>query len=500
MAGQSSGGSAPTALFQGYNSVLGNGLSTAVEGTSAPDGAKSEVRCSVSISIEELAQSMSIDQSLSVGFGPLGGIDEKVSFMSSLKVTTYSVSVTVYSKHVKGAQSRTDVHFKNGITIPTSDAQANQFVQYYGDSFVSRVVTGGEYIAVYTFYSQTKEEQTSLVTSLKANGIFDAVTVGGSLQTAMNNFLKTVQVNYAFRQTVTGLLNPSLPLPASFIDYAVKFPSIPLDAPVVISIGSAGYESVPGAGAGFSKVASNRTYFTGNSVVGGLTASLSQIVQSNNQIVWLGKLYNFYGGFSDPTLVANGKTAESDMTAIKDQMTTFGTNPTANFPKLSLQALNNGTPKVVYQVQVSNYWGGDGGGPFDDVDVNTYISRQTRITAIGLRTGARTDQLRTTYMDNSGQQQTKSHGGTGGSDRGTLQLLEGQFVTKVWGRSGAKLDQVNFQISDGRTIGGGGGGGGAYTWSTPAGSFVLGFKGRCGAEVDGIQVTYANFKPATWTH
>ncbi|ARJ64978.1 hypothetical protein WV31_04500 [Magnetospirillum sp. ME-1] len=500
MSGKSSGGSAPTALFQGYNSVLGNGLSTAVDGKSAPDGAKSEVRCSVSISIEELAQSLSIDQSLSVGFGPLGGIDEKVSFMTSLKVTTYSVSVTVYAKHVKGAESRTDVRFKSDIAIPQTDAQANQFVQYYGDSFVSRVVTGGEYMAVYTFYSQTKEEQTSLTTSLKANGIFDGVSVGGSLQTAMDNFLKTTKINYAFRQTVTGLLNPQLPLPASFIDYAVKFPSIPLDAPVVIAIGSAGYETVPGAGTGFSKVAANRTYFTGNTVVGGLTSSLSRIVQSNNQIVWLGTLYAYYGGFSDPTLLANGKTADGDIAAIQDQMNTFGSNPTASFPKLSLKALDNGTPAVVYEIHESGYWGGGGGGPFDDVDITTYIPRKTRIMSIGLRSGERTDQLRTTYMDDTGQQQTKSHGGTGGSDRGTLQLLPDQFVTRVWGRSGAKLDQLNIQISDGRVIGGGGGGGGGYSWTPPAGNFVLGFKGRCGAEVDGIQVVYANFKPAVWKH
>jgi len=496
----SSTGSAPTALFQGYNSVLGTGLSTAVEGESAVDGGKSEVRCSVCISVEELAKSLSIDQSLSVGFGPLGGIEEKVSFMSSLKVTTYSLSVTVYAKHEAGAKSRTNVRFKAGITIPTGDPQANDFVRYYGDSFVARVATGGEYMAVYTFYSQTREEQTSLVTSLKANGIFDGVSVGGSLQTAMTNFLKTTTINYAFRQTVTGLLNPALPMPSNFIDYAVKFPSVPLDAPVVIAMGFSGYETVPNSGAGFAKVAANRTYFTGNTVVGGLTADLTAIVQSNNQITWIAKTYDYYGGYSDPTLGANGVTATGDIDAIRQQMSTFGTNPTADFPKLSLKALGNGTPALVFEVHDSPYWGGDGGGPFNDVDLSTYISRRTRITAISLRTGSRTDRLNTTYCDDTGAQQTKSNGGTGGSDRGMLQLLAGQFVTKVWGRSGSKLDQLNVQISDGRSIGGNGGGGGAFTWSPPAGSFVMGFKGRSGAEVDGIQVSYANFKPAIWKH
>ena len=140
-------------------------------------------------------------------------------------------------------------------------------------------------------------------------------------------------------------------------------------------------------------MATNRTYFTGNTVVGGLTSSLSQIVQSNNQIIWLGTLYAFYGGFSDPTLIANGKTADGDITAIKDQMNTFGSNPTATFPRLNLKALDNGTPAVVYEIHESGYWGGNGGGPFDDMDITTYIPRQTRIMSIGLRSGERTDQL-----------------------------------------------------------------------------------------------------------
>ncbi|BCH65364.1 hypothetical protein RvVAT039_25800 [Agrobacterium vitis] len=489
---------APTTLFQGYNSVLGQGLSTAVQGKSATTGASSEVICSVSTTIEELAKSLSIDQSLSVGFGPVGGADEKMEFMASLKVTTYSVSVTVYARHGTGGTSFTDVSFEQGISIPTDDASANQFVRAYGDSFVSSVQTGGEYMAVYTFYSQTREEQASLVTSLKANGIFDGVSVGGSLQTAMTNFIKVTTVNYAFRQKVTGLLNPALPLPSDFVAFAVKFPSIPIDAPVVTSISSTGYEAVPNAGNAFDKVSANRNYFTGGSIDSGLTGSLTTITQALNQMNWISNIYNFYGGFSDQTLITNTSTATSDINAIKTQMSAFGTAAAGNFPALNLPSLKNGTPTLKFNIQTSSYWGGDGGSPFDDIDISTYISRKTRVSAIGLRTGNRTDQLRTSYIDDTGQFSTKTHGGGGGSDRGTLQILEGQFITRISGRSGNRLDQVQFQISDGRGIGGGGGGGSAFDWSPPSGSFVMGFSGRSGNEVDRLQVYYGKFKPASW--
>lgn len=489
---------APATVFQGYNSVLGQGLSTAVEGTTVTTGANSEVYCAVSTTVQDLAQSLSIDQSLSVGFGPAGGIDQKIEFLASLNVTTYSVSVTVYSNHGTGGTSFTDVGFKSGIKLPVDTVTANQFVRAYGDSFVSSVKTGGEYMAVYTFYSQTKEEQNALVSSLKANGIFDGVTVGGNLQTSMTNFLKTVTVNYAFRQKVSGLLNPVLPLPSDFIAYAVKFPSIPIDAPVVISLAGTGYESVPNAGSAFDKVAENRTYFTGGSIDGGLTGSLTTIIQSLNQMKWVSKIYSFYGGYSDPTLTANTTTANTDITAIKTQMNDFATKAAGNFPSLSLPSLKNGSPVLKYTVSTSGYRGGGGGSPFDDIDITSYIQRKTRIAAIGLRTGKRTDQLRTSYIDDTGQITTKTHGAGGGSDRGTLQVNEGQFVTRIWGRSGNRLDQVNFQLSDGRSIGGGGGGGSEFNWATASGKFVMGFLGRSGSEVDGLDTYYGQFQPAKW--
>lgn len=496
----SSTGSPPSALFQGYNSVLGNGLSTAVAGEVVNGGARSEVRCSVSVSIEELAQSLEIDQSLSVGFGPLGGIDQKMSFMSSLKVTTYSISVTVFSRHISGTRSMSDVKFKSGIVVPGTDAQVNDFVRYYGDSFVSTVTEGGEYFAVYTFYSQTREEQTKLVTSLQANGIFDGVSVGGSLQTAMNNFLKTTTINYSFRQMVSGIKNPALPMPADFIDYAVKFPSLTLDAPVLVGLSSSGYESVPGVGSAFAKVAANRLYFNGDSVVGGVTGSLVSIVQISNQMAWVSKIYAFYANYRDAKLEADKTTVDADITAIHDQMTAFASTATASFTPLTpekLKSLQNGTPVLSYSVGTSGAWGGGGGGPFTDVDPNTYIQKQTCITALKLRSGSRVDQLSVTYQ-NIDKQWVAVHGGSGGGEGSILQLLAGQFVTKVWGRSGSRVDQVNFQITDGRTVGGGGSGGGAFSWAPPDGNFVMGFQGRSGSELDCIQVWYAHFNPANW--
>lgn len=487
----------PAALFQGYNSVLGSGLSTAVEGDAVDGGARSEVKCSVSMTAEELAQSLEIDQSLSVGFGPLGGVEEKMKFFTSLKVTTYSVSVTVFARHSTGSRTMTDVRVKAGVVPPKTTADLNQFVRFYGDSFLSSVTLGGEYYGVYTFYSQTREEQSSLVSSLHASGIFDGVTVGGSLQVAMNNFLKTTTIRYKFEQAVSGIKNPALPEPANFISYALKFPSLSLDAPVMVGMSTTGYESVRGIGEVFLPVARNREYFVGNSLAGGLAGKLVAITQIQNQMNWVKAIYDSYGGYADSVLTARLPVAKADIDAIHKQMGIYSETPTATFTEPDLKSLQTGTPALNYSVGTTSAWGGGGGGPFSDVDINAYIQNETHISALKLRTGSRVDQLNTTYRNNRGSW-TQTHGGGGGGEGNTLQLQPGQFVTRVWGRSGSRVDQLNFQISDGRTVGGGGGGGGEFSWSTPGGNFVLGFQGRSGSELDCIQVVYAHFNPANW--
>ncbi|MFN9619325.1 MAG: jacalin-like lectin [Synechococcaceae cyanobacterium] len=494
--------SPPIALFQGYNTVFGNGLSTAVAGETAREGAKSSVRCSVNLSMEELAQSLAVHQSLSVSYGPIGSADSKLDFVHTLKITTYSLTISVYARKQLYRESRTDVHFKPGISIPATDEEANRFVQYYGDSYLASTTQGGEYIGVYTFYCQTREQQTQLKADLKASGIYSGVTASADLQTSIDSFLKEVQVEYRFEQTISGLLNPKLPAPSKFIEFALSFPEQQLDCPALISFETSGYESVPGAGDGFRTVAANRTYFTGNTLSGGLTAPLISIEEAYNQMIWLANIHAFYNHFHDPKLVANMATANADIDSIRNQMSTFGTDPTASFPPLSLPALANGTPLLRFEELPTPHWGGDGGNPFNDINIHTYIQNRTRILSVGLRSGSRIDQLRTTYTSaTSSEPIAMNHGSRdGGSDRGTIDLIEGMFVSSISGRAGSRVDQLQIS-SGGLSIAGGGSGGSPFApWSPPDGAIVLGFRGRSGSELDQIGVVCARLLPADWTH
>ena len=68
-AGVEAASSGPVQIFQGYDSVIGIGLGTAVEGTSKSAGAQTQEYFQGCETIESLSRALQIDQSLSVGFG-----------------------------------------------------------------------------------------------------------------------------------------------------------------------------------------------------------------------------------------------------------------------------------------------------------------------------------------------------------------------------------------------------------------------------------------------
>ncbi len=485
------------AIFQGYDSVTGQARATAVSGGSQGQGATSAVICKVCSDLETLAKTVDISQSLSVSYGPIGSVSEKTDFVSSLNVTTYSVSIVVYAQHVNGTEQMTTVTPNSGISTPTDNASRQQFFVRYGDSFVSSRTLGGEYIAVYTFYSRSRQEQDTLTAEMQAHGLLEGVNVDASLQTKIQNFSSSTQTRSVFSQMISGIKNPSLPSSDGIINFALQFPSLPLDAPTIISFQTTGYEHVFGS---FGDIPKNRAYFVGTGVIDGLTKYLIAVRQLLAQIGWLSSIYQFYGYSGDSKLGTTAADARTDLNAINAQMQAWESDPepSSGFTLPALKTANAGTPSLSYTVHYDNSHGGGGGDPFNDVSPSTYLQLQTRITSIQLRSGDVTDCLMTSFTDSTGRQWTSTHGGGGGSPSATLPMMAGEFVSGVDGRSGEYVDQLNLTSSGGARIGGGGGGGSPYTWGVPGNSVMLGFAGRSGRFLDQVQVIYATFAPAKW--
>jgi hypothetical protein len=487
----------PASLFQGCGTVVGSGVSTAVVGSSVTTGGASSVVYHVTEDVESLYRALNVSQSLSVGFGPFGSVNEKSQFVQNLSLTSHSLNIVVHATHVKGTETANAFRLQDGIVPPVGNDQLSKFFRSYGDSFVSALTMGAEYYAVYTFYAQSQEEQTSVKAELAANGVFDFGTVGADFQTKLDIATRSTHTRISFSQNVAGIANPKLPTTAELVKYALDFPSLPIDAPSILSFATTGYEHVPGVD-GFGPIAKNRDYFLGNRATPGLANELASVVELKNQLGWLQRLYSFYRGFVDSKAKEAQEEAQKDEAAVNQQITKFNDDPTATFQRPPLNSLTLGSPVLAYQIVPTDAHGGDGGDPFDDVDINTYLQRQTYITAIQLRSGSEVDALITSYRDVDNNGWTTIHGGGGGGLSQKLTVMPGQFVSRITGRSGTRVDQLGFTLTDGRTVAGGGSGGGPFDWTATGADLVLGFSGRSGSRLDKFQPVVARLQPAKW--
>jgi hypothetical protein len=503
---------AVSALGQGYDSVLGKTLSTAVAFKEpTPTGGASSVHFWRITDLETLAKTLDVSQSLSVTYGDIASGSEKTDFVSNLNLTTYSVSIMVHAKHGTGTYTLTDFALKDGIPAPKTHEERVQFFNGYGDSFVSSLTLGGEYIAVYAFYSRSEQEQTELVAEMQAAGLWDGVSVDANLQTKISNFTSSTNTRTTFTQIVIGLKDPSLPASDKICEFGQEFLKLPLTAPAILRFETTGYEKTsPVIIGGFGNIPKNRRYFIGTSVIDGLTKSLVAVRQLSDQIGWLRSINQFYGYGGDSILDDAKKKADSDLAKINGQIELWESDPDrAEFPPLILESLKLGTPSLNYTFHQSEFYGGDGGAPFDDVDTSTYLQSQTRIAKVQLQTGSWVDCLIVTYTDNSPKTWTTRHGGGGGSLSAILEFNAGEFVSQIYGATAQpRLEPLLIGNLNFVSTGGGSVGGGKYTseeearvikWPVPSGSVVLGFGGRSGTYLDQVLVYYATFAPAKWS-
>jgi len=492
--------SPPVSLYAGYNSVTGAGLSTAILGISEQTGADSSMSCTVCTSLQEVIHALGIQQSLSVAYGSVTAVDEKLDFFRNLKLTANNVSIVVYCKHVHSKETAKSWNLDPAVQLPSSKADIPAFVKTYGDSFLNSCTLGGEYFAVYSFYAGDAEQQAKVISDLSAKSIYTGVQVDGQFQANLDDMVKDAATRTMFSQGISGIENPVLPDAGDIVTYAARFCAIPLDMPTVIEFTTIGYEHVFGLTSVMDAVVPNRNYFVGKDVNTGLAASLAKLNLLNNQIADLISTYNFYGVAVDSQLPLIQEEAQIDMAAINAQIEGWEDDPTQSFPALWLPALYYGSPTLSITANVFGYYGDGGGDPFDDVgsDPMQFINARKKLAAVQLRGGKYVDALITTYNSSRGACSFR-HGGRGGKPTSPLNLSNESPIVSFGGRSGECVDHLTFTSASG-TISAGGNGGSDFpdAGKIPENNIVLGFRGSCGDILQQISIVYAGFNPVNW--
>lgn len=529
----------PVDVRQGYNSVSGAGLSTAILGTPIPNNTTSGATISVCITAEQVSTVMSISGSASASYFGTSA-SAKADYYQSLQISTYTVTLVVYS-YAQTQHTLTNPIFNPALPIPAGDEETVNFFLSYGDAFLQQTTVGGEYIASFVFYCQTEQEQQSLTASLSANGIYGGASVTAGLQTSLNEVTKSCNIKYTIKQFMSGVVD-ALPSVDGICAYAEQFPAKAANGNAVISYETRGYETIPGLySEQFKKIADNRNHMVGDEFNSGLAASLTDIQGAIDAMTTLQDVYHYYsqrnpnGKFVDALLDQNLVTATVDKNQILDQMQAYCKNPLQDFPPLNLPALSNGTPVLSITPGIYQCRRDDPTYTWDDVpSIEAAVMAQASIASVRFFGGGDVNGIETTYekhanvvsnsMPNATQlptTNTATHGNTNESGAPILVVnpdastATPQFLWQMLCHiNGSTIRYIWVAAQDATQIQCGGSGNSSGTSSAiffppyPAGSswtlstdaYPIGFCGDChDSFLYQLGVKYFSFNNANWT-
>jgi hypothetical protein len=506
-------------LFQGYDTFTGEAKSMAITGTPGQPGAgvvQSFAR--VCTSLTELHDSREVDASVSASYGAFA-VDAKAKYLHTLDVTTNSVTVVIYARKTTSKSPGGAFQLPDDVVEKLKSADdISDFVEQHGDSFVSEVTSGSEYIATYTFHSQTKDEQTQVEASLGFKYGGGSTSIDASISTKISNALKTTNVEYSINQIAFGLSSVEYPTqePDKMIDFANKFSTLPVDAPTTVSFKLEPYENHLPASVRrlFNPVRLNRQAFVGTAGLpgSGWAGMLAQLEELNNECDQLARVYSSYGGYKDDLFESRRAQAQADRASLLKMLEDVDYDP-LTVPTFTIPAsLGFGTPTATYTVvPQAPLFGGDGGGPFQDATTQD-IGRLIRLTQVQVYHGVWVDRLIPTY---TAAQQTEpvsvAHGGGSGSGTLVLALDDDEYIVAMEaskngnGLGRTQVGWLKLVTSKGKTL---------VTdpnftpqpspnyasWSSEGqpGQVIIGFAGRSGDALDAIQPLVLRLSPANW--
>jgi hypothetical protein len=340
----------PTQLYQGYDSFQGQVRDTITTGkTTTPSNAQSTNSVYICTDTESVMQAISVSASASMA----GSFDAKMTWARSLSLTSTSVAIIVHTVVVIGEQQAEGYSYQGS---PTTAVQA--FFNEYGDSFVSDIVLGGEYLAAFMFDSTTFEQQQTIKASL--SGSVD--TFASSLSTAITNTQSSTKTTLRYSQKMFGVSKPQYPRDDAddVVKFALSFgKSSPLDAPTVLSFKTVGYDRVPGI-TGFEPVADNRELLSVPFVQAYLT--LSSML---SQIELIREVYKVYGYTGDTQFKTKAAQVSADFDTVNQLMDSIEKDVIHTYSPPLLPSLSYGAPLVSYTLNPPI--GPGGSGSFFDV-------------------------------------------------------------------------------------------------------------------------------------
>ncbi|KAM6555090.1 hypothetical protein CsatB_015852 [Cannabis sativa] len=512
--------STPVMLCQGYSSTTGKSLSTVVTGTGKFDGSKQEVIYTICKGESSVMKMINVKQSFNLKIkDDLGSIHEKMNFISKLNMSEKDLAIVVHARRIK-TKYITSARFLSNIHI---EDMCNFFLEY-GDTYISSISTGGEYIGVYKFHTETEKSRTDLEAELRGQGILQFGTIDADFHLKLKQTVTNTQTQVSFFQTMLGLDDVQLPDPEDMVNFARKFPSHAFIKSTVLAFETNGYEHVVGVPHGFHLIASNRKILIGTGPRDlGLAGELAKVSKLMDKINEIKSIYEFYGGYTDPDLNEIAFHAKDDMKSLQKIFSNFQTNPIQDLtaiPRPQLTSLSKGMPQLQHLTSFSPVLGrGEGGNTeqfHSSTEADAYIENKTRITSIQMRSdGNRMKSLIVDYESTMVGKHTDIYGKDEGRSCGKLVLEHDHFIKEISALYDShELHGLRITLDDDRVLDTlGDRSSNVFSkffdklfhpthltrFPLPSGSFTVGFKGSHSDVIHNIQLIYGGFQPAKWS-
>lgn len=498
-------------LFQGYNTLTGAALTKAVAGTPDQPSGVTKSMVSLCTDTESVFKSLEIDASVAGSYGMFSA-DAKFKFVQDMKLTTNSIVVLVYCSM---EQTYTSSNFK---IMPEADAliapgKTANFIATYGNTFVSTVTKGAEYMAAFVFYSETLEQKLVVEASLgfKVNG--GGGSLDASLSTKLQNAQSSAKVRMSLVQTITGFSGGSVTLPTpdadAIIKFGLAFSNLKPDQPTTVSFGVTGYENAGVTSPGeLRPVIANRRLFDGDGSPGnpGLALTYSRLSEVLNMTVQIKNLFDFYGHRDDD--LANRRAAIiADMNTVRANITALGDDPLGAHTFAPAMTYLWGAPQVDFQLMSIT-----GGGttswnnPQAFADVTQFqIFQYIRIKNMQINVGDRIDMVTITYETQLPALDTYTvvHGSPGGAPH-YLNLNPGEWINSFaqwqdsWALNNLRIGTTAGQVFSPKTPGDNP----LVNWQgNPGNDFVVGFAGTAsnnGGDVNDLDLQLLHLLPVKW--
>lgn len=247
---------APAAMFQGVFSAStgivgglsvpqGTGAGCAVTGSIVKNGFSATSTYHIIKDAQELESAFNLDASLGVN-AQLASVKGKIDFLKAVDLSESQCQLMIIVEATQ-CESSAGTQFSPAPNVQHVNewlsghkvTDRTGFLAEYGDCFVSKMAQGGIYTGYYRMTCKTLTDRDTAIGQISGSASGLSGSLDGSLSSKIQNIASNYALNVDCHQYVVGTTADQ---GSDLVAFALKFQSMALDNPAIISFDASPYE------------------------------------------------------------------------------------------------------------------------------------------------------------------------------------------------------------------------------------------------------------------